>query len=382
MKHLKRRWLALIGCALICIGGCRNRSGGETEKKYEKISDYLYYMELDDYTFSPDPDKEIKMSGMGCSSVRKGDLYGRNLDLTYGETPEFIIKLDAAEDRFASIGVCADPTITPYPDQMTEEELLSMPNITNDGINENGVIVSENIVDATGVDDLSGTAPGKDKLHASRVVRYLLDRAESAEHAVTLLYGVDIVGGFTGYALHFMIADADNTFVVEIIDGDIVVSCNEFFCMTNFYLLYGPVREEQVAAGTAFRDLPMFTKYPIGAERYCILRDGYPEISDAEGMADLLYRVRGTAMYDPENDPAWYTECCGGSLTAHAGVRSFETRLKQLTSLYHVRDRREPKGDWITWHSSVYEFSSRTLHIRSQENKEEFTFSLDKGRVN
>lgn len=161
-----------------------------------QLDDYLWYLSLNTFTRQTEqimPDASI--TG-GCTSIRNGNLYGRNLDLNYCETPEFVISLAGNEGRFASIGVCANPYITVTVAEMTQDELLCMPNITNDGINENGVIASVNVVIPGMIDHQSGTAPGKDKLWAPYVVRYLLNRAESAEHAIELLHEVDIVGGF------------------------------------------------------------------------------------------------------------------------------------------------------------------------------------------
>ena len=334
----------------------------------KKVADYLYYMELKDYTFLTMPEADSPQFTVGCSSVRKGNLYGRNLDLGYCETPEFIIRLYAAEDRLASIALCAEPSVTCAVGEIPEAELLAMPNVTNDGINENGVVINVNVVKATGVDDLSGTAPGKENLHASRVVRYLLDRAESAQHAVELMRRVNIVGGFSGYALHWMIADEKDTFVVEIINGALVVSRNEKYYMTNFYLNYGPVQKEQVIAETRFENVPLLNEYAIGVERWCVLRDGYDKITSADDMMKLLASVRATAMYDRTKKPAWYSECTGGALSIHSSRAEFERVLEKQLECFDARDRKNPQGDWNTWHSSVYDIADRSLCVYSQED--------------
>ena len=358
-----------IVCALLmCLAACTAKENKMKPLYPEKLADYLYYMELEDYSFSAMPQSESPLFTGGCSSIRKGNLYGRNLDLSYCEIPEFIVRVKAAPGRFASIGVCADPTITCVVGEMTEAELLAMPNVTNDGINENGVIISENVVDATGVDDMSGTAPGKEKIHSSRVVRYLLDRAESAEHAVELMEELDIVGGFSGSGLHWMIADENDTYIVEIINGQLAVSKNEQFYMTNFYLNYGPVQKEQIVAGVAFEDLPLLTDQAIGVERWCLLRDGYDALSTAEDVAGLLESVAVTGLYDRTKQPIRYSECIGNGLTIHDDTTDFEAELDSQIRLFETRDRANPQGDWITWHSSVYDIENRTLCVYSQED--------------
>ena len=369
MTKKKKIALLLLTCLMLSVlTACPAKEKKMDAPKTEKLTDYLYYMELEDYNFFAMPQTESPLFSGGCSSVRKGDLYGRNLDLGYCETPEFIVRINAAPGRFASIGVCADPTITVNVKEMTAAELRAMPNITNDGINENGVIISENVVDATGVDDMTGTAPGKEKIHASRVVRYLLDRATSAEDAVRQMEELNIVGSFSGYGLHWMIADEKDTFIVEIINGSLAVSKNESFYMTNFYLNYGPVKEEQFIAGVPFRDMPLLTDYAIGVERWCSLRGRYDTITSEKDMKKALASVSATTMYEDATKPAWSSECIGDGLTIHSTKAEFEKALAEQKRLYEKRDRKNPQGDWITWHSSVYNIKDRTLTLYSQED--------------
>lgn len=360
-------FLCVFIITLYGVIGCTKKQD-KIELKPQKIGDYLYYLELDDYTYEAIPSDDSGLFGFGCSSIRKGNLYGRNLDLGYCETPEFIIKLSSTENRFASISICTNPTITPDVDQMSEDELLLMPSITNDGINENGVIVSVNVVDVTGVDDMKQTVKGKTQIHASRIVRYLLDHAESAKHAISLMNDLDIVGGFAGLGLHWMIADENDTYIVEIINNELKISKNEYYYMTNFYLNLGPLKEEQYVADTLFEKIPLLNDYAIGVERWCILRDNYDSISDDETMLDILEMVRGTAMYDQSNNPRWYSECCGGDLSIYSDKESFDKELDRQIEYFETRDRKDPKGDWISWHTSIYDFSDKSLKVYSQED--------------
>ena len=343
----------------------------------KKEDDYLYSFTLKDYEEHLFPDTSGGIFTGGCSSIRNGNLYGRNLDLTYCDSPEFVIRVKAAPGRFSSIGLCADPVITSDVSEMTQKELLSMPNITNDGINENGVIISCNVVDTTGVDDMTGTAPGKPAVHAAHVVRYLLDRAASAENAVELLKDIDIQGGFSGYGLHWMIADENDTFTAEIINNSLVVTKNSDFCMTNFYLHYGPRVKEQEIAGSIFYDFPLLTDYSIGVERYQILKDLYSGACSTEGMKAALMSTACANEYDTETSPAWYSELCGGELTIKSPADELSRALDYQRELYYERDRKAPNGSWITWHSSIYNIKERTLTLFSQENwDKEHCFSL------
>lgn len=373
---MKKRILSLLLCASVVTPACMMFAAcgnNETKKSHtdpEKIADYLYYMEFDEYTQRYLGESDDKKIPAGCSCARSGDYFGRNLDLFYSEVPEFVIHMKGDGDRFESIGVCADPDITSDVSGFTEDVLSRMPDITNDGINENGVVISVNVVNSEGVDGLEGTNDGKTKVGACYVVRYLLDRAKSAAHAVELLGEVDIVGGFEGYGLHWMIADEKDTFVAEIINGELTVSKNEYDFMTNFYLNLGKPDGAQTVAGIEMTGLPKLNDYAIGVERWCILRDGLKDASSVEGMTDLMHKAASTNEYTNETDPEWFSECCG-TLSIHDSRESFEDAIAEAKELYKARDRKAPNGTYITWHTSVYDIENRALYLYSQEDYSE-----------
>lgn len=70
----------------------------------EKVAEYLYYVEYNDYI--PEVAGSVTHTALrgGCSSVRNGDLLGRNLDMNYCECPEFVVRMNASKHRYASIG--------------------------------------------------------------------------------------------------------------------------------------------------------------------------------------------------------------------------------------------------------------------------------------
>ena len=94
-------------------------------------------------------------------------------------------------------------------DRISEARLLALPNMTFDGINENGVAMNSNVVPAIDLDfaTLLSTNYGKPRLHVLAVVRYVLDHAKSAAHGVELLKNMDIYGGYGTWGIHWMLAD-------------------------------------------------------------------------------------------------------------------------------------------------------------------------------
>ena len=337
-----------------------------------KQMDYLYFVEYEDYAPVMCADQDF-MSFMGCSSIRNGNFYGRNLDLYYGNTPEFVVHIKGSDKRYESISVCANPLITNNVEQMSEKEISELPNIANDGINENGVLISENVVLPYGVDDKRGTNPGKEKIYAPYVTRYILDYAKSADHAIELLNDLNIVGGFKQYSLHWMIADENNTYIAEIINNKLVVSKNRYMYMTNFYLNLSDVESTQTIAGRTFDNIPCLNRSPIGVERWCQIRDNYESTNSVNGMMNLLKEVKATSAYYNN----FYTEFTNKKLTIDSSLEEFQEEYKLQCEMYKNRDRDNPNGCWISWHSSVYDIENRELYICVQEDyKHQLTYKL------
>ena len=358
---------ALIMALSMLMSGCR-KIGKPAYTSPEKLGEHLYYLEYNDFVPEIAGDLAPNEAKGGCSTVRNGNFFGRNLDMNYCECAEFVVRMNGGKDRYASIGLSANPYISANVAEMTEDELLRIPTITNDGINENGVLASVHVVLSDGIDDQSGTNAGGEVIDGRYVVRYVLDHAKSAEHAVSLLEKANIVGGFGQYGLHWMIADGKDTYVVEVIDGKLAVSRNEYSYMTNFYLNYGPVQEKQTVGETTFEDLPLLNERAIGVERWAYLREHYAESNSAQGMAKLMESVKATTVYTQDENDLWLTEHSGDGLTIRSSREDFLRTAAEQQEMYEHRDRAKPQGDWISWHTSVYDIAKAKLTVWSQED--------------
>ncbi len=365
-KIIRKSGLILVMLSVF-LSGCGKKEES-VFRSPEKLSDYLYYIEYNDYIPEIAGDLQSIQTGGGCSTVRNGNFFGRNLDMNYCECVEFVVRMDHSADRFASIGLSANPYIGANVAEMSEYELMRMPTITNDGINENGVLASVHVVLSDGVDDRNGTNAGGEVIDGRYVVRYVLDHAESAEHAVSLLENTDIVGGFGKYGLHWVIADQKDTYIVEVIEGKLAVSQNEYNFMTNFYLNYGPVQKTQTVGGNIFENLPLLNECAIGVERWNYLRAHYEESATFEGMAKLMESVKATTVYAQSEDELWLTEHSEDGLTIHSSREDFLRAAARQKEMYEHRDRSNPQGDWITWHTSVYDIEKAKLSVWSQED--------------
>ena len=347
----------------------------------KKLADYLYYMEYTDYVPNLMTGEQVK-TGFACSAVRNGNFYGRNLDLDYADVPEFVIKVDAKEGRYASIGLSTSYALksTNGVDKVSEDQWLAMPNMTFDGINENGVAINCNVAPAIDLDfaTLLSTNYGKPRIHAVSVVRYVLDHAKSAAHGVDLLKNMDIYGGYGTWGLHWMLSDEKETYIIECIDGELVARNNTDNIMTNFYVNYAPntpyakhiAKTGQTVAGKTYKDFPILTPHACGVERYAILKEHYAEGGkSAEGMSRLMERVKYTKSYEADTEPFWYTEFTEGNLTMANAPMDFKAVIQSSIDTYKLHDRNiQPNNFWQTWHTAVYDLKNRTLRLNIQED--------------
>ena len=101
MKNLKKLILTSFIVTPLLFG-C-----GEDESDYKYIgpvAPFLHEMVFDDYTFDEDLLTVQDYTG-SCSVVRNGNFVGRNFDYFFNNVPDFIVRMNAKEGRYASIGV-------------------------------------------------------------------------------------------------------------------------------------------------------------------------------------------------------------------------------------------------------------------------------------
>ena len=331
----------------------------------KKIAPYLYEISYTDYRIDENSDTHKTAEAFGCSSVHNGNYYGRNYDYIFNDTPEFIVRVSKTDTRHASIGVATHYGLRENLMERGEydEQLELIPNFTLDGINDAGVIASINVVPGepdTG--KLTGTNPDGEDLDMAFVVRYILDNADSAEHAVELLKSRNLYGtAVDDMYLHVMIADANKTYIVEPIDNQMVAmekTGNEQI-MTNFYT-----------------NLPGLTEHAAGVERYAILQENYDEGSTLVGMRDLMKRVKYSNAYNYANYPVWYSESIPQSLINNQNSPEFAGYLEIYEDIqkdywnYITNDIRNPANGafWHTTHNSVYDIEKRMIRVTVQED--------------
>lgn len=340
--------------------------------------EYLYTITYSDFDFFAAGEivkdfyevNEVKPAG--CSAVRNGKYYGRNLDYYINKNVDFIVTTTAGKDRYASIGMSADHPHclreSLLAGTLTEEDYASFAYYMTDGINEKGVAINGNVVPCGECSRTTGTNPGAPTVVTNGVVRYVLDHAASVDEAVELLKGINIVVPSMEkfpFEEHWMISDKDKTVVVEIWNNELVVV--DDCVITNFYVSHPD------------------SEMGIGHERFEILKENYDEGTSVEGMHNLMKRVWYSNAYSSKGDRLWYTdsleEGCGftwSDIRSGNVQKAYELILEgeeQYVSVAFQKAERSAEN-WYTTHSIVYDLEAKTMSLIAQENDTVWNFSL------
>ena len=289
-------------------------------------------------TYSAISENPSTNAAFACSAVRKGNFLGRNFDYLLDDVPTFIVRMDAAKGRLASVGVSQQWEM--HEDGVTNGQYTAaygrVPLMMLDGVNECGVAVENNVVPVDDCGVLTGTNPGAPDLNISYVLRYVLDHATNAAHGVELVKSRNLVGDIGGYCyLHYMIADKDETYVVEIVTNTVV--SRHMDIMTNFNLNWDNGNRCAISDansnGWAVADYPVpydtnvttneidrrYSPGSSGVERFVVLRENLDRYEDSlEGMFGLMRNVQYTKLAAEDADPFWLSEFFVGS--AYRGI--------------------------------------------------------------
>ena len=390
----------------------QDASSAEAEPALTRVADHLYeatYSTDFDWGDTVTPD----MSGFACAGVQNGRYRGRNYDWTYADTDLCIIRTTVTENRpHASVGVADLSFLHPEDGSLN---YAKFPFVTVDGINDAGLCVQVNVMPFGENGLLTHTETTEDDLPGSRVVRYLLDYADSVETAIALLSGKDIHSEMSANEeLHWMISGpatgTDSTIitvVVEVFPDGLHVT-DHFVdgkpIMTNFNVSNFDGSPESIGIG-------------FGYERWQILDEYYDQANCVMGTFDLMEKVYFSKYYDLYGDRFWYSEYGGIDLLKYSdaetlkgilGEEKFNYYMETYGGIYYYPDLWDGEtalhGDasragvladavraitesynaqndtdgslWITIHTSVYDLENKTLDIQVRESQDHFRFSI------
>lgn len=344
-----------------------------------KIDDYLYKADFDnidyDYGYKYFNNNDVIAVFGACSGIRAGDIFARNYDWLYDNAVEFIVRVPAIEGRHASIGVSSmNEKFTPniMADKPIKSYAKAIPFLTLDGMNDAGLTVSTNVVPA-GDKGHTTEQDNPTRIYNLMVVRYLLDHAATVDEAIDLFTNELSVYAKDNIELHWLIADANKTYIVEYTDNELQVITNNEGIMTNFYhtdwdgqLITGFDEPEGILPTDT-----TLTAHAEGIERYEILRAAKPSIADVASARSAMAAIKYTNTY---GTPFWYSEAVGntekfGDLTIYQNKSEFDDIEDYMKQLYIDRTRDNPKT-WQTVHNSIYDLKNKTLTVWTQEEDE------------
>lgn len=328
-----------------------------------------------------------------CAGVRNGNFFGRNLDWSCSELPEFVVHTPAKDGRHATLGICSTNLIKKLPKGQKWISQMLVNDLTlncYDGINDAGVCMVLLVLHYDdGGGEPTGTNPtAKTEVHAANLLRYVLDYANSAEHGVQLMKSVNTYGTLEHYTFHWMLSDEKDNYFVELMNNQLVATKVEKNpiekfrkpIITNFYLQKDTVDQN----------------IPGGIERYEILCKEYDKATSFDGMFEVLEKVKFSRKYNGKNpatlaegeaDPNWYSEFYCEMPDPYTFMPVYNDKkssrqkmwdemiskdieLNAISKWLPVTEtdgpRKHPMTSW-TLHTSVYNIKERTMQVVTGE---------------
>lgn len=367
--------------------------------KIKKIRDYFYEITYNDfdYNYALKRFKEsFKDPVIGaCSSIRKGNFYGRNFDFEYDDKAYFMVRTKPTKGRYGSIGMSglkllSEKVIGKDPN-INSEEYKFLPFLLVDGINDNHVTCNLNIAQCPDAKPTTGTKPNIEKryeLCALMLVRFVLDNFGSAKETVDYIRNYVSVYATHNELMdseyHLMVSDLKDTYLVEFFDNQTYVfkvgdDCKHKAIMTNFRIKNTVVDDNKLIRGTV-------DKYGAGLERYEYLLSQYDSINSVKDMIDTMYNIRYTLAYkETDPDKVWYTEFTGdytehgmGDLTVTTPREEYAAVLEWARNGYKKTTRFSTIKTWQTVHGCVYDILNKRMYLNVQEDYDNtYVYDLD-----
>ena len=217
------------------------------------------------------------------------------------------MRTTAKDNRYKSIGIVSSFFPQSLQDALHIEAMLPM--LTMDGINSNGVAININVVPSN-FDDTIGTNPGKERLCAGVIPRFVLDNATSASHAIELLKNRDIYTIFLS-EFHFMISDANETYIVETVHNKLVVLKHEKAkdtAMANFHVSNSEFSKNyDIVVGDSETVKDAYSKGAMGIERYNKAISGLSSVTTLDNMVEHMKPIYYEHVYKDKEASGKYT---------------------------------------------------------------------------
>ena len=412
-----------------------------SEKGISKIGNHLYEYSFSDDSYWEKTGVDTKNIGgaFGCSAVQNGNFRGRNYDWFYGDSDLCVVHALKTETRkHASVGISDFSFIAKDENgkyDFSKLEYHYIPLATIDGINDAGVCIQVNVLPygenftAEAAEFYHSPDTGDD-LKGTSVVRYILDFADSVEHAIQLLSEKDVDPTMHGEEeFHWMISGpaskADPTIKTVVVEffpkkNEKCMKVTDKFVenkpiMTNFNVFNFTQGYESTA------DKRSLTGRGSGYERWKVLKENFEQGSSVIGMFDLMRKAWDSLAYDLYGHDFWYSEFGAFSLTKYyqdrdelkrkvdeiLGDGAYDAQMAEYGDIYYSSALYGPEGRidgdisktgilapvvkalnelhlandmhntlWITLETSIYDVENKTLTLSVRESRDLQTFTI------
>ena len=366
--------------------------------EYKKLAANLYEVTVDEIDYDyllKNGYGNVDFLQSGCSAIKEGNYLGRNFDFTACDSAEIVVKTTGKKDRYASVGMVGGLLwlTTKFMDNgLNEDAKKLIPLMLLDGINEKGLAIEINCVNATDAGGITmHTNPGKKEVSQLCTVRYLLDHAATADEAIELMKSIDIVNyrdvmGLVSknFEIHFLITDKDKTYVVEFDNNKpegqkLIVMENETI-LTNFYLHLSDIQKNTYPANS------------LGIERYRKLADNRNSVNSVESMKKLMQSIRYTNSNRQDGDYAPgekfdnpYT-CFSDHPEFGENPINYANHKEHIKEILGIMERdqaliaevlkdpemKNPNFLWSTSHNSVFDLENKTMSVAIYERYDKY----------
>lgn len=309
-------------------------------RSIERLNRYLFKVTYDEL---PEPDFTDDGAVFGaCSSYISGGKLYRNLDWNYDESPEYIV----VTDRFTGMAFGTDLDALPYR--------------VNDGVNEDGIMVTCHVL----FDDWEFTGSGRKDIPMTRIPFLILNELHSIDDIDEVQDYLDNLASIAGadYILHFMVSDGTTTYYIgPSNNGYTIKDATSNPKLANF---------NWVSRDTVSRSDSDLQKRPTGLERF-------------NAMPCDLEDIHYTLIYE---SPDFLSDFIGIDGTTKDSTDEELTEIYEKAHALYLERKRDGKT-WQTMHSAIYSPNGlESLYI--QENyKQDYISALpivtneDNGKV-
>lgn len=437
----KRVFSGLI-CILfvITLFGCNSKEQTHKQKNFTKIAE----IEKDSRVFEVNYDRVDYDAGDkfwadnndnwggGCTAVTKEfsdghRVVGRNMDLNIADKPAYIVRTNASEDRYKTVGLAFTfRDYAPYYGEVKEKGISDefkniLPFLCDDVMNDKGLHIEVNMrhaeCDFAGNDQFSlkETNPdGERRVHMFELPRYIAEHCKTVAEAKEYIKTLDIYSkadywnycfiisdstetgethaallefseiGFLGKVYNTYVADDEKVLAVNWIDEEdlskidwigIGQTNKEKYCkihaiaQANFYLNWWAYQREDMKSGEG---------------RFMTVQSLIDGVDNTSQMYDLMRRISYSWFYtDYDNCKKYHFDPRSENLGEFQGGtydflfdEDYEDVIKELFNASNAeirsmtRKQKEEKGGiWESTFTEVVDVTAQTIEVRFFENE-------------